>query len=312
MNKNLYKYMEPRILDASLVRQGFIGFKCSKPEEYNDPYELFLSVDTNVDTQLLAFYRDSLGQLPQYPTSCFSRSPVVVPMWAHYGHASRGFVIEIDEKMLIDYCSEASVDDVEYTDSANKDLEGLLARAFVTCKPRHTFFLHKAVLHSAYFTKQSSWSYEKERRVVFSIDSIENVDGNMIAFLPTSCVKSIIAGAKATDESIEKGRRYSDYIGCGFYTSKIGKSYPEKYLVSGDNSPHIFDGSDIVSAKSACKQCLEPIPEVRKNSKLCSWCAITDAHAESATENNVYRFLDHADILERHIKGMEDIWSGKS
>ena len=142
MSRKIYKYIGPKILELATARDEFFGLKCSYPKDYNDPYELFLSIDTNLDPQLLAFYKESVGEIPQYPTTCFSKSPVVVPMWAHYGHSSKGFVIEVDEDKLRDYFDDISIEDVDYSDSADEEIASCLTHAFATMKPRHTFFFH--------------------------------------------------------------------------------------------------------------------------------------------------------------------------
>ncbi len=312
MSKKLYKYIGPKILELSTSRTGFIGFKCSYPKGYNDPYELFLSIDTSIDTQLLAFYKDSVGEIPQIPTTCFSKSPVVVPMWAHYGHSSQGFVIEVDEDKLEEYFNDISIKDVTYTDIANEAITTSLSRAFVTCKPRHTFFLHKLVMASAYFSKQSCWSYELERRVIIPSKETEDINGNMIFSVPTDCVTAIVAGAKVEGEYWQKAEEISHSIGCKLYKAVVGKSFPEKYLKDLNGVVYIYKNGEIVKTTSICQTCSEPLKKEDSKSKKCSWCAITETHETNAARNNPYRMLEHAGILEEHLRGMEDIYSGKS
>ncbi len=193
MSKNLYKYIGPEIFELSTAKLGVIGFKCSYPKDYNDPYELFLSIDTSIDTQLLAFYKESVGEIPQFPTTCFSKSPVVIPMWAHYGHSSKGFV-----------------------------------------------------------------------------------------------------------------------IGCRLYKGYIGKSLPEKYLKDESDEVYLFNGEEIVKTTSICQSCSEPLSTGDTKKRTCSWCSITKAHEINAAQSNPYRVLQHAGILESHLKDMEDIYRGKS
>ena len=86
MTGKVYKYFSKDVLDLVFAREGYCGLKCSLPKDYNDPFELFLGVDLTVPTNLLATYREVVNEVPQFPTTCFSKSPVVSPMWAHYGH----------------------------------------------------------------------------------------------------------------------------------------------------------------------------------------------------------------------------------
>lgn len=314
MSKKLYKYVGPKILALAAEREGYVGFKCSYPKDYNDPYELFLSIDPNIEPELLAFYTESVGSIPQIPTSCFSKSPVVVPMWAHYGHSSRGFVIEIDEEKLASHFEDVSIDDIRYQDNADPDIVISLAHAFGTRKPRHTFFFHKQVMHSAYFSKQTCWSYEQERRVVVPQKYIEEVNGNMIFYVPIDCITAIIAGPYIEDEYLIVGQEIAQNVNCEMYKSFIGKSYSEMFLNDNDGKVYVFNGEQIVKACKICKICNEPIsgsPDT-EGDNTCSWCSITEAHKRDAADSNPYRVLQHAGILEEHIRGMESIWRGKS
>jgi hypothetical protein len=96
MPRSLYKYSPPGVLDLMFDRDGFCGIKCSYPKDYNDPYELFLSVDLKGSSDTLATYREVIRELPQYPTTCFSKAPTSSPMWAHYANNHTGFVFEFD------------------------------------------------------------------------------------------------------------------------------------------------------------------------------------------------------------------------
>ena len=71
---SLYKYVGASYLDQVVGLDGKVTLKCSHPRDFNDPYELFLAVDGNNDPEALAFYAEVVGDLPQIPTTCFSRS----------------------------------------------------------------------------------------------------------------------------------------------------------------------------------------------------------------------------------------------
>jgi hypothetical protein len=90
MSQNLYKYLRPEHLEKILRGADRATLKCSYPKDFNDPYELFLTVDFRKRPELLALYQDVIGQLPHIPTTCFSRSPIVIPMWAHYAQNHEG------------------------------------------------------------------------------------------------------------------------------------------------------------------------------------------------------------------------------
>ena len=164
--KNIYKYLGPEVIDKIFQSPDKVTFKCSLPKDFNDPYELFLTIDFNEEPDLLAFYADAIGELPQYPTTCFSRSPAVIPMWAHYAQNHEGFVIEVSEEKLSEMLPDVSCADVSYSDVPMRDLSSSLRMAYGTSKMRHTYLLRRGVLYAAYFTKTSCWAYEQERRLV--------------------------------------------------------------------------------------------------------------------------------------------------
>ncbi len=78
----IYKYTSAQTIDLIFSNKNEISFKCSYPKDFNDPYELFLAISYSQAPDLLAFYSNAIGDIPQLPTTCFSMSPSVVPMWA--------------------------------------------------------------------------------------------------------------------------------------------------------------------------------------------------------------------------------------
>ncbi|MFB2726687.1 DUF2971 domain-containing protein [Shewanella mangrovisoli] len=304
MSKKIYKYIGPKILEQAFSRQGFCRVKCSYPKDYNDPYELFLTVDFNDEPEVLAFYNEVIEEIPQYPTSCFSNSPIVTPMWAHYGQNSQGFVIEFDENKILKAIENARIDDVDYKDKPSEELSNLLHRACFIGKPRYTMFLWRGVLSSAYFTKNSCWSYELERRLVVKNEDIENIGGLMILNIPIDCVSAIIAGSKAEQEYLEKCRDLSDSLNIPYFQTTIGKSSSTPYLLTKDSKSFIFDSDKIRPASHACKNCREPIIA---DKEMCSWCCITEYHQQNAAYRNPMRALDHAGILEQYVRSFPNI-----
>ena len=146
----LYKYIGPDVLDLAFSKVGKVSLKCSYPKDYNDPYELFLTIEPNeVEPEILAYYQEILGDVPQLPTTCFSKLPNVIPMWAHYAHNSRGFVIEIDEEAVRATYPDISIDDVDYKDEANVVDHDLVNHALTTFKPRHTYLLQREAIGNA-------------------------------------------------------------------------------------------------------------------------------------------------------------------
>lgn len=304
MSKKLYKYVGPDILDVAFSKDGFCGFKFSYPKDYNDPYELFLTIDFENNPDIVAFYNEIINEIPQHPTTCFSKSPIVTPMWAHYAHNSKGFVIEVDEEKLETYVKEANICDVTYQDTPRDELKTTLEMAMYRGKPRDIMFLRNGVRTAAYFTKNSCWSYELERRLIVSDDEITNVAGNMILYIPTDCITSIISGPRTKPEYLEAGKQWSEKIHSQFLSAKIGRSVSKPYFIDSQNSTYVFVGSNITKVSHSCSNCREP---VNNGQEECSWCSITEHQEHIAAANNPLRALADAGILERYIQGFNAI-----
>ena len=112
--KLIFKYFSESNLAHAFMRAGHVGIKCSLPQEYNDPYELFLGIDLDQGPELLATYSEVVQEIPSQLTTCFSKSPVVAPMWAHYADNHRGFVVGFDVALFQDAFKELLVREISY------------------------------------------------------------------------------------------------------------------------------------------------------------------------------------------------------
>ncbi len=74
MGTSLFKYIGPSYVDRVFATEHLITVKCGTPAEFNDPYELFLTMNFRERPELIAFYSDVIGQLPQLPTTCLRAS----------------------------------------------------------------------------------------------------------------------------------------------------------------------------------------------------------------------------------------------
>lgn len=307
MNTYLYKYAGPNNIEKIFSNDGMVSFKCSYPKNFNDPYELFLTIDFKQGPEILAFYEDAIGEMPQLPTTCFSKSPTVIPMWAHYANNHEGFAIEINEQKLSSMFKEIRFADITYQDEPDDTMQANLDRAFHICKPRYMYFLHQAVFSAAYFTKNSCWSYEMERRLVIANNYIKH-DGDMLIFdIPIDCVNSIIVGARATEETRSKLNKLAAQFKCQIFELKIGRSSTTPFFISKKGRTSIFNGKSLVRSSKYCSKCGEP---VQGKLTICSWCRINEAHKLDAAYRNPYRAFANAGILESYIQGMDKISYG--
>lgn len=300
----LFKYFSENLLQVVFVRSDHCGVKCSEPREYNDPYELFLGADLSIETGDLAAYRDIVQALPQYQTTCFSRSPVVSPMWAHYANNHTGFALGFDEIYLKTHFGDAQLRDVEYREGPVPELAEFVKFAANRAKPRDANRLRGFAIHQAYFSKYTEWAYEQECRLTGLDSYVENVGGTNVLFIPLVGVTAVIAGCRATDDTIAASKSLASANGLNWYRTRIGKSYPVPYLTDATSNTFVFDGSSIGPASKVCGNCQEPFNE---GDMLCAWCRITDDHQWQAASRNPFRMLDYFGELENYLEGAYQI-----
>jgi hypothetical protein len=303
-SRKIYKYVGPDNIEKVFYSPDAAALKCSVPKDFNDPYELFLTIDFNEKPDALAYYADAIGDLPQFPTTCFSRSPVVVPMWAHYAQNHEGFLIEFSEDEMAEAFPKSRFDDVGYSDVPDGSLSEFLYRAFVTGKPRHTYFLQHGVFNAAYFTKATCWSYEQERRMVVSGSEVRQVGALTLVDVPIKCITSIIAGSKASENTRSALRMKAEKIGCQYFDLRIGKSSVIPYFVAGDGRSFSFDSASIAQSDFPCETCKEPLSA---ELEMCSWCQIDDELRRQVALRNPFRILDHYGLLEGYLRKTDAI-----
>lgn len=303
MAKLIYKYFSPGLERLAFSSECAI-LKCSLPRDFNDPYELFLTIDFKADPEVLACYQEVIGSVPQLPTTCFSNSPAILPMWAHYGANVTGFVVEFDEDLLKENFPNAQFDDVKYQDTASDSLTEMLHRVRVIKKPRYLYFLQSGVMNAAYFTKASAWAYEVERRMVVVESDVRASSDLLLLDIPATCVTAIIAGARADSTLVAELKQRATGFGCRFFQMNIGRTQIAPFFRDATGATCLFDGGGIHPAGNSCMSCKEPL-EV--GVERCSWCQITDDMRLGAATSNPYRILDHFGILNDYIKSMDDI-----
>jgi len=294
-NRKIYKYLGPDIGPKIFATQGSVNFKCSFPNEYDDPFELFLSVDTSEsDTEVIAYYLEVLGKIPQLPTTCFSNHPDIIPMWTHYGHRHQGIVLEIDETKLAQSIPVGCIEDITYCEENGKYDIANIEYAVRTLKPRHTHFAKKIAFRKSYFTKNICWSYEKERRLVINQQDTRTENGIMLLYLPVDCVTAIITGYRIAEDDNKYYESLASSLKIPHYQLRIGKSSLSPYFIDTSNQPYIFHDSLIERAFEVCEVCKEPIRN-RPNG-LCNWCLVSDDEQNEAALSNPFRILESMGI----------------
>lgn len=301
----LYKYLSPDLVDVVFSKDNQVTLKFSKPKDFNDPYELFLNTDFGGDSEMLACYAEAIGELPQLPTTCFSRSPIVVPMWAHYAYNHSGFVIEFSEEAIRENLEDARISNVDYKDGPAHDFSDLVARVLRIGKPRYTYLLRSAVMNAAYFNKSTCWAYEHERRMVVTNNDVIMSGDLMLMNIPGSCVSSIICGARATKATKNILKEISKRLSAEFYELRIGRNSAVPYLIDERGTAHSFIDAEIAPSKSSCGSCSEPIDKGEE--ECCTWCQISDETKVEVALSNPYRILDHYGGLQNYIAQMNAV-----
>lgn len=304
----LYKYLSPELFPIIFQQEGFVELKCSYPKDFNDPYELFLAIDTKgVSPEILAYYQETVGRIPQFPTICFSKQPDVIPMWAHYARESSGLVLEIDENLLKEHYPDILGSDINYSKTSTVIDIDIVARAYVTGKPRHTYWLQQAAFHTAYFTKSIYWNYELEKRLI--VDKyMTSKDNIMFLKVPMTCVTAIITGISAENELKAGVKNITKKTKTNVFELRISRSSMKPYFRKGRSS-YEFDGEHIQKVKRFCRKCNEPVET--GIAQQCHWCAITEAHKYDAARKNPLRMLAAYGLLDGYMKSMEDIANGR-
>lgn len=300
----IYKYFSADVIKKVFPDDDFCNLKCSFPKDYNDPYELFLGLKRDLKPEYLAFYNEIVHELPQFPTTCFSKSPISSPMWAHYANNHSGFAIEFELEKLQQYFEGCPIWDVSYRKEPHPNLSDILVKAAGTLKPRHVQDLRKYTFVEAYFSKYEEWSYENEIRFVDTVNMTKKIEGNDILRVPLECVTKILVGPRAKEDFIVSSLRVAERIKIDWLKQIVGKSNPRPYFIDFEKRSFHFNNNQLRLTEHLCQSCSEPL---LIEDKLCPWCKVTDWHEEDAARNNPFRLLESAGLLEEYLKGYNEI-----
>jgi len=302
----IYKYLKSELFDLVFSQPHQITLKASTPKEFNDPFELFLGMDTtDVRREVLAYYQELVSQIPQSPTVCFSKAPDIIPMWAHYAQESSGFVIEIEEESLACDQDNLTIEDVDYSSEPVTFEASEVGQAYGTGKPRHTYFIMRKAFSAAYFTKSECWSYERERRLVIQGNNLICQGNHVLYGIPRSCVTGIIAGANATADLMQKISRVSSEWMFPRLNLRIGRGSLKPYFVDTQGTPYQFDGLSLIPAANSCPKCKEP--SAGPTNKLCHWCSMDEITRQKASIRNPIRALSNLGLFDDYAAGIEKI-----
>ncbi|PIE48086.1 MAG: hypothetical protein CSA40_01750 [Flavobacteriales bacterium] len=211
------------------TKDDFLKIILAQTENFEEDYRNFINTAVIKSARILCVTKDCTNKL----------------MWAHYGDENKGCVIEF-EKLF---------------DKKPKSLKQGMIRYHENLKPKSkpldyllygsTKEIHDKMIEDIFFSKRTTWDYEKEYRLMFMEDfgnmsvkvnlqtnekkyKVSNEpqkDYTDVSFDQNS-VKSITFGARTKDEDIEKiyniinEKKYN----CKFFKIKLknGKLIPEE------------------------------------------------------------------------------------
>ena len=132
---------------------------------------------------------------------------------------------------------------------------------------------------------------------------LTETNGMLLLELEPSCVTSVIAGARASDELRVALKNYADERSVDYYEMVIGRSSGVPYFIDRDDRTFVSRDS-MIQSNHACDSCLEPLDE---DESTCSWCLIEDVHRQDAADRNPYRIYARYGLLDDYIKKMDAI-----
>lgn len=122
---------------------------------------------------------------------CFSESPDVIQMWAHYTENHKGIVVGIEESELVEDIEHLHLHTVCYRDK--------MVLFPVTGIPERLNQYATKYFPEVVHRKESNWGYEKEIRIYTELDD-KDIDGNYYTQkIPALSIKEVYLGLRSDD-----------------------------------------------------------------------------------------------------------------
>lgn len=175
----------PNIINAwaQTLDDQHISYDKSSTEDILEKFAKFQINDFDRVREIIwAGWNEKMG------IACFSESPDIIQMWAHYTENHRGIVIGIEESEFV------------------KDKEALVTVCYrdnmvlfpITGIPERLDQNTIKFIPEVVGRKESNWSYEKEIRIYIRLDE-KDADGNYYFKIPASSIKEIYLGLRSDE-----------------------------------------------------------------------------------------------------------------
>lgn len=181
------------------------------------------SLSELVAPQIREQFRSKFGN--EVGVVSLSEKPDSLLMWSHYTADHRGFVIEFDGTHNFFWQPRTE----------NDELRHLRRVEYTEERPSGTFLELGA--EGLFLTKSSHWSYEKEWRILFSVDEADRVlnenDEHPIYLkdLPMDAISAVIIGCRASDAIREEIQELTS----------VGQKLEHVEVFESDQNPDRFD-----------------------------------------------------------------------
>lgn len=278
----IFKYLSPDLAKLALAATDQFSLGFALPMAFSDPYELFVTPDSELPSNALAFFSAFVGDIPEFPVSCFSKLPNSLSMWAHYCHQSGGVCVGFDENDLLTQFNVAYAADVKYRRTPAQLDSNAILMAVGTGKNRHTESVISQALTLAYFTKLSEWKYEREWRLVVNRDELRETECRFVAPLDYGAIRTIIVGAKTLPELTQLSEVRANEHNLQLLKCANGKRTRVLYFIGAGGETFVWKRRRF-NISEACPGCAEP-----GDGDSCVWCDIRDGDKADAISNSSY------------------------
>jgi len=279
----IFKYLGCKAAHASLKEVGGFSLRFNLPENYNDPYELFLTPDEPLNLRERAYFDFFLREMPQAPVTCFSRRPDSVVMWAHYCQQASGICLAIDESELFTQIDYGFIHDVEYHEDPPEISATTIRYPLATGKRRHALGMLAIARRAAYFKKRIDWQYEQERRLVVPTDAVTDHDGLLLSAYKANCIHQVIVGPFVDETVLNLVEKWASASKVPIVRMHYSRRIHAPFFVSNGKTM-LWKNDQFFSTKHSCPVCYEP---TEKKMDICEWCQITDRDKEEAGASNL-------------------------
>ena len=187
-HNNIKKEYEeiPEIIDGwarTLDSEG-ISYDKSSPKDILNKFTNFQINDFKKAFKTLGDYlKGDMGIV------CFSKSPDIIQMWAHYTDNHKGIVVGLDENEFIP--DKENLFTVCYDDN--------IVLIPITGIPDRLDRNADKLIPKIVRRKESNWSYEKEVRVYATFSEIDLDGYYYYKEIPTSAIKEVYLGLRSDD-----------------------------------------------------------------------------------------------------------------